>query len=147
MDLGAYRPQADLSRSPGDVFFEVIHIGKTGDTRADQLQAGDLGAQPDEFGRDELALDRHHETHQPHIQAQVIRQPAQQRHRHVGVGVDQTRHQHFPAAVDGLLRLVLLDDLLLRTDRQDAVAGHCQRARLVLVELLVQGEHAAFFRR
>ncbi len=58
----------------------------------------------------------------------------------MGVGVHQTRHEHFPAAIDGLFGLELLDDLLFRTDRQDAIAGNCQRARLVLVELLVQGD-------
>ena len=74
-----------------------------------------------ELGRDELALDRHHVAHQPDVQAQVVGQAAQQRHRRVGVRVDQAGHQHLAAAVDDLGRRKLCAQLRLGPDRHDVI--------------------------
>ena len=45
-----------------------------------------------EVGADELPLDRHHVAHQPDVEAQIVGQAAQQRHRRVRVRVDEARH-------------------------------------------------------
>ena len=87
------------------LILEVVHVGEAGDAGADHLGAGQLGAQAHEIRRDELALHRHHVAQQPHVQAQVVGQAAQQGHGRVGVGVDQPGHQHPAAAVDHLERL------------------------------------------
>ena len=69
-----------------------------------------ISAQPsrvpsrDEVGADELALDRHHVAHQPDVEAQIVGEAAQQRHRHVRVRVDQARHDDAAAAVDASRR-------------------------------------------
>ena len=74
--LGTNRAHADLGSGFGNMVFEIIHIGKAGDTRADHFGAGKLGAQLDEVRGHKFTLHRHHVAHQPDIQAQVIRQTA-----------------------------------------------------------------------
>ena len=86
----------------GDRILEVVHVGEAGHAGPDHLGAAEPRAEPDEVGADELALDRHHVAHQPDVEPQIVGQPAQQRHRHVRVRVDQPRHHHAAAAIDGL---------------------------------------------
>ena len=74
----------------------------------------------DELGADELALDRHHVAHQPDVEPQIVGEPAQQRHRHVRVRVDE------PGQDDASAAVVPLDGVVgerLGADADDRVAG------------------------
>ena len=63
---------------------------------------------------------------QPVHQREVVRQPAVQRHRRVGVGVDQARQDQLAGRVDGVGAAELLGDGLGRVHANDvgAVDGH-----------------------
>ena len=91
-------------RGFGHGFLEVVHVGEARRAGPNHLGAGEPRAERDEVGPHELALDRHHVAHQPHVQAQIVGQSAQQRHRRVGVRIDKPGHHHAPSAVDGLSR-------------------------------------------
>jgi hypothetical protein len=88
-------------------FLEVVHVGEAGCARSDHLRAGEAGAELDEVGTDELALDRHHVTEEPDIEAQVVGHASQQRHWRMRVCVDKARHDNPPRTVDRLARFVL----------------------------------------
>ena len=102
--LRAQRAQAGRRRGFGDRFLEVVHVGEAGRARPDHLRAGERRAERDEIGPDERPLDRHHVAHQPDVEAEIVGEPAQQRHRRVRVRVHEPRHDDAPAAVDGLGR-------------------------------------------
>ena len=96
-----------------------------------------------EIGRHELALDRHHVAHQPDVEPKIVGETAQQRHRHVGVRVDQAGHHDAAAAVDPFGRLVRER---IRPDRDDRVTRHGDGARLIPGELGVHGQHSGVFK-
>ena len=138
--LAQHPAQPRLGRGAGHAVLEVVHVGETGDAGADHLGAGQLGAQVHEFGGNELALHRHHIAEQPHVQAQVVSQAAQQGHRRVAVRVDQPRHQHLAAAVDDLGCRELAAQLRFGPDRGDVIALHRDRAGFVLGQRRVHGQ-------
>ncbi len=123
--------QPGLDGGVGHRLLEVVHIHKGGRAGADHLGGGDLRPQPAEVRIDEVALDGHHIAHQPDIQAQIVGQRAEQRHRCVAVGVDQPRHQDGVAGVHALGGGVLLQDLGLRANRRNILALDGHRARRV----------------
>ena len=90
---------ACFGRGVGNIIFEVIHISKTGCAAADHLGAGQFGAQAHEIRRNKFTFNRHHVALQPDVQAQIVRQAAQQRHGDVRVRVDQAWHQQPAAAI------------------------------------------------
>ena len=100
--LPAQRAHAGVGRRLRDRILEVVHVGEGGDAGPDHLGAGELGAERDEVGAHEFALDRHHVAHQPDVEAQIVGEPAQERHRRVRVRVDEPRHHDASAAVDRL---------------------------------------------
>ena len=138
--LAQHPAQPRLGRGARHAVLEVVHVGKAGRAGADHLGAGQLGAQMHEFGGNELALHRHHVAEQPHVQAQVVGQAAQQGHRRVAVRVDQPRHQHLAAAVDDLGRRELRPQLGFGPDRGDVIALHRDRAGFVLGQRRVHGQ-------
>ena len=91
------------------------------------------GAERDEIRADELALDRHHVAHEPDVEAQVVGQTAQQRHRRMRVGVDEAGHDDAPAAVDALDWLEIAGDVADGEDRVAAMAIEPGRERELLV--------------
>ncbi len=138
--FGAKGAHAGLGGGFGDVLFKVVHIRKAGDAAADHLRAGHLRAQAYKFGRDEFTFNRHHVTHQPHIQAQIVRQAAQEGHGHVGVGVDQAGHEGFTAAIDHLSGGVLGLKGFLGADGDDGIAPDGHGAGFILAEGLIHSE-------
>ncbi len=103
--LATDRAHTDIGGSGGDLFFIIVHVGKASHAGKDHLGAGQARAQPAKIGVHELTLDGHHIAMQPYVQAQVIGQPAQQRHWHVGMGVNQARHHGCAATVNHLTYL------------------------------------------
>ena len=93
-----------------------------------------LRAERDEIGPDERPLDRHHVAHQPDVEAEIVGEPAQQRHRRVRVRVHEAGHDDAPAAVDRLGRVVLGAEV---ADRENRAAGDGDRSGRVHRELLV----------
>ena len=100
--LPAQRAHAGVGRRLRDRILEVVHVGEAGDAGSDHLRAAELRTERDEVGVHELALDRHHVAHQPDVEAQIVGEPAQERHRRVRVRVDEPRHHDASAAVDRL---------------------------------------------
>ena len=135
--MSADRTQAGVGSGLSDIFFEIIHVAKGRHPAADELRTGQRRPQPDELRRDELTLHWHHIAHQPHVQAQVIGQTAQQRHRDMRMRVDQPGHQDLAAAIDGLIGGVFLLDLIGWADRQDTIALDGHSAGSILVEFFV----------
>ena len=133
-----------VGRRLGDRLLEVVHVGEAGHAGPDHLGAAEPRAEPDEVGADELALDRHHVAHQPDVEPQIVGEPAQQRHRHVRVRVDQARHHDAAAAVDPFGRLV---HRRVRPDRDDRVTRHGDGARLIPVNCASIVSTVAFSRR
>jgi hypothetical protein len=132
--LSAERAHPGVGRGLRDRFLEVVHVGKAGDARPDHLRAAEMRAEADELGRDELPFDRHHVAHQPDVQPEIVGQAAQQRHRRMGVGIDQAGHHDASAAVERLGRRELER---LRTDRRDRVSLDRHGAGRMLREVLV----------
>ena len=89
--LAQDRTHPHLGRHPGDFFLEVVHIIEGGHAAEQHFGAGQARPHITEVRSHEFALDRHHVTQQPHIQAQIIRQTAQEGHGRVCVGIDQAR--------------------------------------------------------
>ncbi len=140
--LRAQRPQSGRRRRFGHRLFEVVHVREAGGPRADHLRAGEPRAERDELRPHELALHRHHVAHQPDVKAQVICQAAQECHRHMGVGVDQTGHEDFAIAIDYLFctRSVFLFDFFFGSHPDDAVPLNRDRTTVILAKVLIHGE-------
>ena len=135
--LAAQRAHAGVGGRFRDRLLEVVHVGEAGDAGANHLGAAKAGAESDEVRAHELTLDRQHVSHQPDVEAQVVSQPPEQRHRHVRVRIDEAGHHDPPAAVDGLPGG---EGERIRTDRGDAVAGDRDPARCVNRERRIDGQ-------
>ena len=135
--LSAERAQSGGGRRLRNGFLEVIHVRKARDAGTDHLGASKRRSKAHELRRHELALDRHHVAHEPHIEPQVVGKPAQQRHRHVRVRVDEAGHDQLPRAVNPLGRL---ERRRRGSDGDDAVAGNGNAAGFMDSEPLVHGE-------
>ncbi len=79
-----------------------VHVPEAGGAAAHHLGAGEPGAPVDVLVV-ELRLDRPDLLFQPRHQRQVAAGAAEERHRRVGVAVDQRRHQVGAAGVDRLV--------------------------------------------
>ncbi len=121
--LGTQAAHPGVGSGLGDGVLEVVHVGEAGHAAADHLGAGQQRSQPAKIRRDELTLDRHHEPEQPDVEAQVVGQTAQQRHRDVGMRVDQPRDQRLAAAVEGVGRIERGGDVGLGSDADDRIAS------------------------
>jgi len=91
---------------PGYLLLKVIHVHKTSRSTAQHLCASERGAQEAKLGGDKSALHWQDIAVQPHIQAQVIGQPAQQGHGRVRVRVDKARQDKVVLAVNRLRRVI-----------------------------------------
>ena len=98
--LTAHGAHTCISGGLSDVIFVEVHIVEGGHAAADLFGTGNESTKTHELGRNELTFHRQHIAHQPHVKTQVISETADEGHGHVGVGVDQTGHENFPAAVD-----------------------------------------------
>ena len=76
--------------------------------------------EPHEVGADELALDRHHVAHQPHVERRSSARPRSSVIGDVRVRVHEAGQDHLPRAIDPLPRLPLVQPL---PDGDDAVTG------------------------
>ncbi len=141
--LTAERPQACSGRRLGHGLLEVVHVGEARHARADHLRAAECRAQPHELWRHELAFDGHDVAHQPDVESKIVGETAKQRHRHMGVRVDQAGHHDAAPAVDPFGRLVRQR---IRPDRHDRVTRYGHSARLVPRELGVHGQHSGVFK-
>ncbi len=100
--LAADGPQADAGGGGGNVVFVIVHVGKAAHARADHLGAGQARAQAAKVVVHELAFHRHHIAIEPHVEAQVVGQAAQQVHGYVGMGVYQAGDDGCAAAINYL---------------------------------------------
>ena len=132
--LRAERTESGSCRRLGDRVFEVIHVGKAGGAGANHLGARQPGAERDEIGADELALDGHHVAHQPDIETQVVGQTPKQRHRRMRVRIHEPGHDHASAAGHGFRSLKVAGDV---ADGDDRAAADSHACRWVHRELLV----------
>ena len=117
--LGAHRPHPRLGCCLGNHVLVIVHVGKAGYAGADHLGARQQRPPPAELGADKLALHRQHIAKQPHVEPQVVGQPAQQAHRHVTVGIDQTGEDGRTLAIHHLGRLPFGRDRLRSSHGDD----------------------------
>ena len=120
--LTEHAAQAGRLRLARDLLLEVVHVREGRRARLDHLERGQPRARAHELGRDGLGLGRKDVLVQPVHQGQVVRQPAVEHHRRVGVGVDQARQHHLAGGVDRLGAAELLGDGLGRVHRHDVGA-------------------------
>ena len=95
-DAGAH---AAVDRGAGGHVGKEIHVVEAGRSPAQHLGHGETAAVVDELLIDPARFRRPDMVVQPVIQRQIIRQPAQQGHGGMGMGVDQTRDQQMPVEV------------------------------------------------
>ena len=84
----------------------IVHVGHRRHTEAQTLRDRQLRRRLDRAVV-QMGLAREDIVVQPFLQFEVVRVAAQNRHRQMGVAVDQARHEHHAAAVDDGLRLLL----------------------------------------
>ena len=116
------RPHAGIGDGPRGRLRLPVHVPEAGGAGAGHLGAGQPRPPVDVLGV-ELRLDRPDPLFQPGHQRQVAAAAAKQRHRRVGVAVDQGRDQEGAVGVD---RLVAGRGRDLRPDRRDppVLAAH-----------------------
>ena len=85
--------ETDSGRFLGHRLFKIVHIGKTGHTRANEFGAPQFGSQPHPRLVHKLPFDGH-QVAQPHVQPQVVVQATHQSHGQMGVGVDEAGHDN-----------------------------------------------------
>ena len=115
-DIGAH---AGIFGRLGDDVGEEILVAEAGDAGLQHLGDRELGAVPNHLGADPALLDRPHPVTKPGSERQVVCVAAQQRHRGMGMGVDQARNHHVTGALDDHARLVTAARLVGRQHGRD----------------------------
>ena len=100
------RLDAGLRHGLADGVAVVVHVGNRRHAEAQTLRDRQLRRRLDRAVV-QMGLAREDVVIQPLLQFEVVRVAAQNRHRQMGVAVDQARHEHHAAAVDDGLRLLL----------------------------------------
>src|SRR3546814_188324 len=106
-----------------------LHVGEevvlvdAGGAAAEHLRDRQGDAVGDEVRADHRALDRPDVLLQPDLQRQVVGDAAQQRHRVVGVAVDEAGHQRAVRAADGLRRIEPRPRFRARQDGDDGAVA------------------------
>ncbi len=131
--------QTSLFGCAGNIFFKIIHICKTGHATLDKLSTGNQTSQTAKIRRNKFSLNRHHVSHQPHIQTQVIRKSAQEGHRHMRMRVDQTGHQDFSLAVDHFIGSIARFYLGFQPYSCNGVTLDDYCTRSILIHCIVHG--------
>ena len=98
--LPEHRAQADGLDRLGDRVFVEVAVRAGGRAGEEHLDAGKQGAATDGVGGQDRGLRGKDVFPQPGLERQVVGQAAEERHRQVGVGVDQPRHEDAAAGVD-----------------------------------------------
>ena len=132
-----------LRRGFGDGIFEVVHVRKRRHARPDHLRAAQPGTHLHELWRDEFTLDRHHITHQPYIQPQVVGQAAQQRHGDVRVRVNQAGNNRTVVAIDNFSSRVIAQDFIGRANGDNRLTLDGKRAVVDQRVRIVHGHQRA----
>jgi len=141
--LPAYTAHACLDGRPGDLLLKVVHVGKAGGPAAHHLGAGQRRTKEAELGVHKLMLHRQDVPVEPHVQAQVVGQTAQDAHRQVPVRVDEPRHDDLPAAIHDIVGLPAGAHLGGWANRSDRVATNSHCAGIQNAPLAVHGDDRA----
>ena len=126
--LAEHAAQPGRLRLRGDLLLEVVHVGEGRRARLNHLERREPRAGAHELRRDGLRFGREDVLVQPLAEREVVGQPAEQHHRRVGVGVDQTRQDDLAGGVDRLAAAELLGDAVGGIDGDDVGAVDRHRA-------------------
>ncbi len=133
--------QAAAIDHAGNLVGVEVHIDEAGGAAPNHFPAGQLGANPDEFGGDEAPLHGKNILVQPGHEVEVIHHAPEQGHGGVGVTVDQPGHEHAVVARNGARADKLPVDRRPRPHRRNGVAANDYGTVLDHLLALDHGEH------
>ena len=111
-----------------NLLLEVIHVRESGRAGLDHLERGEPRAGTHEFGRDGLRLRGKDVLREPVFEREVVRQPTEQDHGRMRVGVDESGHHHLTGRIDRLPPAELPPNLVRHSDGNDVSAIDCDAA-------------------
>ena len=103
-----------------DGVVEVVHVDEGGDATPQHLETGQPRTPPHELLIDVLGFGWKDDLFQPLHEFEIVRQPAEEDHRCVSVGVDQSRKDETVFGIDTPSLGVVSFDLGRRADRCDS---------------------------
>ena len=125
-------PDAEPPHGLGDTVFVPIHIDERRDAAQQHFDNAHFGSQHD-FVRGLLRLERPDIFVEPLHQGDVVGIAPLEGHRHVAVGIDQSRHEHLTRAVDlprpGMLPPERFDPPGIGADQRQTAIRHTDRPR------------------